>query len=638
MSVVKRSLALAMALVMLLMTLGAVTVQTVYGVTDEDVDELNSTYSADGNSLNVSFTVKDTTTQGVISNHVRPDNSTVTVDESASDFKKSTTADDIKVTSYVNVGVGSQAHYKVQANNIKPKTPGKGGKLQLTVTAEGPEPGKVKYTRTIKVDIEDKDNGGGTPAPSPTPPTSEDKAKYTVRKVSTTRRVGSGDKAFLVPNSERFNIDKVSNTSDATIRQTYVVDITVRINDVPHDLDTNGGDIVAPGASVDMGSFYYQQGRTGDDASSNSTIEVTSAGNKKYDVKFTNLYYSGNGNELNFTINKKNTDYSKDITAIITQCITKQEADKVPSRDDDDDDSKIDVETPYVIVNKYSYGGGSVTAGENFPLSLTIYNTSETEVIGNMMVTVTMPEGLMLTSSSNTFYVEELDKNASITKSMQVTAKVDAKPQSHTVDVSMKYQYVDDRANARRSAETTEKIAIPVVQVDRFQVTGVEIPMESMLGEEISITVNFVNKGRSEAYNLSAEIDGNIQNPGQNQNLGNLASGVTGTADFFIQPNEVGMCTGEIRITYEDTNMVEKTSSIRYNTTIKSPEEYMGGGMVVGPGGMGIPTDGEMPPEEEKKSNLPMIIIGVVIVAVPVLIVVKKKLDAKRKEREDADL
>ncbi|MEG0753178.1 MAG: hypothetical protein RR461_05055, partial [Angelakisella sp.] len=208
----------------------------------------------------------------------------------------------------------------------------------------------------------------------------------------------------------------------------------------------------------------------------------------------------------------------------------------------------------------------------------------------------------------------------------------------HNVGVAMKYQYVDDRANARRSAETTENIAIPVVQVDRFQVTAVEIPMEVMLGEETSVTVNFVNKGRSEVYNLSAEIDGNIQNPGQNQNLGNLLSGATGSADFYILPNEAGMCTGEIKLTYEDTNMEEKTATIRYNTNVKSPEEFMGGKGDMGIGGM-IPGMGEeMPPVEEKKSTLPIIIIGCVIVAIPVLIVVKKKLDHKRKEREDADL
>lgn len=629
MSVVKRSLALAMALVMMLMTLGAVAVQTVYGVKEGtpgtvDIDNIKvpDKYSK---TATVSFEVEHRN-NNLAWNAVNI-NSTVEMD-ATSDFK----GGKLEVSKVISVSTErSVVKYQVMATNIEVRGKKAGSSLNLNLRVTE---GTTYDSGLLSILVPGYDDGSVDPGPTPTPPPvpTATNAKYTVTMVRGTKMAGSGDNTYPAPSDKKyFDINNVTSSSDASIRQTYFADITLRVFDEKATEGILKTHIIPSGlSSLDMGSFYY------DERVSEIAIPTGSSVQGYYEVKFTGLRYSGNGNKLSFRV--KNETYIGDVTAEISECITKQDAAKEPSKDDDDDDSKIDVETPYVIVNKYSYGGGSVTAGENFPLSLTIYNTSETEVIGNMMVTVTMPEGLMLTSSSNTFYVEELDKNASITKSMQVTAKVDAKPQSHTVDVSMKYQYVDDRANARRSAETTEKIAIPVVQVDRFQVTGVEIPMESMLGEEISITVNFVNKGRSEAYNLSAEIDGNIQNPGQNQNLGNLASGVTGTADFFIQPNEVGMCTGEIRITYEDTNMVEKTARIRYNTTIKSPEEYMGGGMVVGPGGMGIPTDGEMPPEEEKKSNLPMIIIGVVIVAVPVLIVVKKKLDAKRKEREDADL
>ena len=84
----------------------------------------------------------------------------------------------------------------------------------------------------------------------------------------------------------------------------------------------------------------------------------------------------------------------------------------------------------------------------------------------------------------------------------------------------------------RSDNSTQETISIPVVQIDRFQVTGVDAPAEAYLGEENYLTVNFVNKGRSDVYNLSAEISGDIQNPGQQQNLGNLTSGSTGSAEF----------------------------------------------------------------------------------------------------------
>ena len=134
----------------------------------------------------------------------------------------------------------------------------------------------------------------------------------------------------------------------------------------------------------------------------------------------------------------------------------------------------MEMATPYVIVNNYNYGG-TITAGDTFPLSITLFNTSKSLDVQNMMVTITMPEAFMLTSSSNTFYIEDLESEGMVTKTMNVTAKANAAPQSHNIEVSMKYQYVDDHLNSRRDNTTQETISIPVVQVDRFQVTGVDV-------------------------------------------------------------------------------------------------------------------------------------------------------------------
>ena len=309
---------------------------------------------------------------------------------------------------------------------------------------------------------------------------------------------------------------------------------------------------------------------------------------------------------------------------------------------DNDDDSKPDysdmqMATPYVIVSNYSYGG-TVTAGQTFPLSITLYNTSRNIDVTNMMVTITMPEALMLTSSSNTFYIDHLDTESSVSQTVQVTAKVNAAPQSHNIDISMKYQYIDDHLVSRRDNSTQETISIPVVQIDRFQVTGVDAPAEAYLGEENYLTVNFVNKGRSDVYNLSAEISGDIQNPGQQQNLGNLTSGSTGSAEFTILPNGEGVCNGEIKIIYEDTNMEEKTATILWSTTVVDPSagmEFPGGMGDFDPGMMDDPS---LMDEGEKKPSWPFIAGGVAVAALVVGLLVRRHILKKRSEEEDANL
>lgn len=388
---------------------------------------------------------------------------------------------------------------------------------------------------------------------------------------------------------------------------------------------------------VDRGSFRFPSATEG--YIHIDKKEETSEGTICW-VTLKQLQYNGTGNTLAFTVRTKEK-YKNDEEPYIYQQFSAEVSSCEPyvpkhdNDDDDPDDSRMEMATPYVIVNNYNYGG-TITAGDTFPLSITLFNTSKSLDVQNMMVTITMPEAFMLTSSSNTFYIEDLESEGMVTKTMNVTAKANAAPQSHNIEVSMKYQYVDDHLNSRRDNTTQETISIPVVQVDRFQVTGVDVSAESYVGEEASITVNFVNKGRSDVYNLSAEISGDIQNPGQQQNLGNLTSGSTGTADFYVMPNGEGMCSGEIKITYEDTNMEEKEATIQWSTNVVDPMAGMDFGPGIGDVDPGMMEDPGL--MEEEKPSWPFIAGGVGAGALVVGLLVWRHIKKKRSEAADADL
>ena len=426
----------------------------------------------------------------------------------------------------------------------------------------------------------------------------------------------------------RFDADNPDKKADSSIRHGYTATIRAKV------IDPNGSaeQIKASAAKIDISNFSGGSVKIITDDPVYPIKDI--GGGVQYYLEFSTGKYSGSGKTLAAVV--EGDDYYAEITASIAECVEYRDT----STDDDDDDySDLAVATPYVIINSYGYGGREITAGETFTLSLTLYNTSANVDVQNMMVTVSMPDDLMLTSSSNTFYIANLATEESVTKSIQVTAKPAAKAQSHNIGVSMKYQYIDHHTNARRDNTTEETIAIPVVQVDRFQVTGIDAQAEINVGEEGLITVNFVNKGRSDVYNISAEISGNIQNPGQQQNLGNLTSGTTGTVDFYPIPLESGPVNGQVTITYEDTNMVEKTVTIDYSCTAISYEDMMGGGGMFDPG-MDVIDPGMMGEGEgdgTEKSPAPWVIGGVAVAAVAAFII-KKKIDKKRSEAADADL
>ena len=621
----KRAVALALAVLILLGTLGYFLSTVAYGAMSESQD-LGSNYSA---KYEVTDGLKDgkITTTDPVTIEVEltvptplTDKPTVTLDPNGA-FRTDTG----NAASKVTVDSGADTEWTITFANVVYNNADSGNKEKLEFRVNNGNKLSVAIAECKTSSSGDDNNPGGDNNNEPTLPSN---MTYTIERIY---RSSNGENVTYIPGD--------SSKNDPSIHRGYYVDAMVRFS-IP---GVTKADIISNSTPnvqilVDRGGFRFQSAT--DSAIKIERVEETSSGVICH-VSLKALYYTGTGSTLAFTVQSKDNNEN---AAYIYEQFTAEVSSCVPytPRDDDDDDTpdygSMQMATPYVIVSNYNYGG-TVTAGDTFTLSLTFYNTSRNIDVSNMMITVTMPEALMLTSSSNTFYVDQLDSEATVTETIQVTAKANAAPQSHNIDVSMKYQYVDDHLVSRRDNTTQETISIPIIQVDRFQVTGVEVSQEIYLNEESYLTVNFVNKGRSDVYNLSAEISGDIQNPGQQQNLGNLTSGSTGTADFYITPNAEGVCSGEVKITYEDTNMEEKTATILWSTTVVDPMGGMDMGMGIGPG-MEVPGMMDDPSlmDEEKKSPTPFIIGGVVAAAAVAGLLIRRRILKKRSEEADANL
>lgn len=621
----KRAVALALAVLILLGTLGYFLSTVAYGAMSESQD-LGSNYSA---KYEVTDGLKDgkITTTDPVTIEVEltvptplTDKPTVTLDPNGA-FRTDTG----NAASKVTVDSGADTEWTITFANVVYNNADSGNKEKLEFRVNNGNKLSVSIAECKTSSSGDDNNPGNNGDNEPALPSN---MTYTIERIY---RSSNGENVTYIPGD--------SSKNDPSIHRGYYVDAMVRFS-IP---GVTKADIIANSTPnvqilVDRGGFRFQSAT--DSAIKIERVEETSSGVICH-VSLKALYYTGTGSTLAFTVQSKDNNEN---AAYIYEQFTAEVSSCVPytPRDDDDDDTpdygSMQMATPYVIVSNYNYGG-TVTAGDTFTLSLTFYNTSRNIDVSNMMITVTMPEALMLTSSSNTFYVDQLDSETTVTETMQVTAKANAAPQSHNIDVSMKYQYVDDHLVSRRDNTTQETISIPIIQVDRFQVTGVEVSPEIYLNEESYLTVNFVNKGRSDVYNLSAEISGDIQNPGQQQNLGNLTSGSTGTADFYITPNAEGVCSGEVKITYEDTNMEEKTATILWSTTVVDPMGGMDMGMGIGPG-MEVPGMMDDPSlmDEEKKSPTPFIIGGVVAAAAVAGLLIRRRILKKRSEEADANL
>ena len=420
--------------------------------------------------------------------------------------------------------------------------------------------------------------------------------------------------------------DKV-NPSSEIVKGNYV-DLTLYVTDNDFlklysstGYDKNNFSVTTPGDS----SFLAGSG-------AGAEIEKWTVGStdKGMEIQLTGVYYvGGSDNTLKLIITQGNYN------AIVTCKI--DNATIIPTKPDDE---KPDTETtaaqPYVIISSYSYGKGDLVAGETRNVTMTFRNTSKTMAVENMMVTMTLPDAMMLTSSSNSFYIESLAAEGTITKTVNVTVKPTAAAQSHSMTVDFTYDYLDN--GVRRNAKTTESISMPVLQVDRFTVTGIDLPQQIFIGEENNLSVNFVNKSRTDIYNLSAKLNcEGLSNNGEEQYLGNLASGTTSSADFYITGNEKGELVGEVIITYEDTNMNQRTVSVPFTTQVTSYEDVWG---PQGPVGPQNPDDPGMDPGMEEPAGFPWfwVIGGVVVVAAGVFVYLKLRKNKKESVEEDEDI
>lgn len=302
-------------------------------------------------------------------------------------------------------------------------------------------------------------------------------------------------------------------------------------------------------------------------------------GGVEYTLKFSNVRYTGENNILVLELDYNDPNYP--ITwpdRTLNQCeIYEPEPDDNDNYPDDDDDhdsssSKPDIPppTPNIIVSTYDYGGGNVTAAGNFTLTMTLMNTSKRVNVDNVVMKLSVPEAFTLTSSSNTFYIERIAKRSSVERTVNLSVKPNADAISHPIKVSFTYESVINDERKQFSAE--QDISIPVSQLDRFSLNPVEMPSEIYVGEDSSIEATFVNKGKSTVYNVTAEITGNLSQPGQRQFIGNVESGKEESADFLIGALEAGTISGEVVISYEDANMNVNELRSPFTTTAVSFE------------------------------------------------------------------
>ena len=286
--------------------------------------------------------------------------------------------------------------------------------------------------------------------------------------------------------------------------------------------------------------------------------------------------------------------------------------------------------SPNLLVRTSSYGD-QVTAGTEFPLSLGIYATDGSEDLSDVIVSLTLPENISLSSGSLSLYVGDISPKQMRDITFQVVPSAGFTGTVADITVNMSGTGVI----TGKAVTGTTTISVPISQPNRFEVGQLELSSDTIyVGDTGSVTLSYVNKGKNPVSNLEARLTGTNLGAGSYQYLGNLNAGTEGSVDFDIAPDAAGTVSGVITLNYEDASGNPQTVSKDFSVSAEemSTDDFYDPTM-----------DGDVQPEQTGMPVWAWVLIGVcgaVVVVVIIVVVVRKRKKAKALaalEAEDSD-
>lgn len=290
---------------------------------------------------------------------------------------------------------------------------------------------------------------------------------------------------------------------------------------------------------------------------------------------------------------------------------------------------------PKIIIRDYGFGGDAVLAGTEFDLQLDLYNTSSSEGIKNIKVTLKPEEGVFAPiGMASSFFIENMGRQQMLTKVIRMRVKNDAAVKTYGLTIT--FEYEDSKGNAydeqKNPYKEEETVSIPVIQPVRLETSEIGMPPEAYLNNPIPLSFEFYNLGKSILYNMMVKVEGNFQIQGSNYFVGNFEAGRSDYFDTTLIPMAEGETTGMVVFEYEDANGV--TGRVEKPFTVRVMPDPMN------TPGEGFPGEGEVPPEGMPQGPASKLLILAILAALAALVggvlIWKHRLEKKRKMMAEA--
>ncbi len=227
---------------------------------------------------------------------------------------------------------------------------------------------------------------------------------------------------------------------------------------------------------------------------------------------------------------------------------------------------------PRVMIDSYQFSKKKILCGEKFTAKITLHNTSNTEPVKNMMVSVAPGENVELLGRTGSSYVQELAAGGSCDLSFRFRVNASAPRGQYSIGIAMDY------ADARGGTHTAEgSMKVSAEQSVQIQLPQVSVPKTIQLGETVELQPQAMNLGKGKLYNVRATLEAEGLTPSGTAFIGDIEAGTSMagsmeiTAEGLTGTNLYGTTQGKITFYYADEAGNEMTQEQTFETDILSP-------------------------------------------------------------------
>lgn len=227
---------------------------------------------------------------------------------------------------------------------------------------------------------------------------------------------------------------------------------------------------------------------------------------------------------------------------------------------------------PKVMINSYRFSKKTIMCGEKVTAKVTLHNTSSTETVKNMLVSVAPGEHVELLGKTDSHYVEQLGAGETVTLSFDFRISAAASRGQYNIDIAMDYS--DKKANPYTVQGALKVLAEQPVQIE---IAPVPVPDKIQVGETVELQAQAMNLGKGKIYNVRAVLEAEGLTPSGTAFIGDMEPGTSMegsmelTADGFSGDSLYGTAQGKITFLYEDEAGNEMTHEQQFETWILSP-------------------------------------------------------------------